>query len=232
MQLLDAGCGPGSITIGLATAVAPGQTVGVDSSGEAVESARTLAAERGCSSALFEVADIHALPYDDGSFDAAFIHAVLQHLPDPLGALREVHRVLKPGGIIGVADADYDASVMYPQDPLIARQAEIMAEMHRLRSGGDPRIGKRLRALLHEAGFVRTEALAAANVEGTDDRAKITGAWWASYVSAPEFIAQATALGVSDEHELRAIAAAQRAWAEHPGAIWATMFCQAIGWKP
>jgi hypothetical protein len=87
-----------------------------------------------------------------------------------------------------------------------------------------------LRALLIEAGFVRTQASVLPAIEGTDERVRATGEWWASYVEAPEFIEQAVAQGVSTEAELREIAAAQRRWGKAPGAIWATMWCQATGW--
>jgi ubiquinone/menaquinone biosynthesis C-methylase UbiE len=233
MRLLDAGCGPGSITIGLAAAVAPGgEAIGFDADASAIDQARVLAAERAIENARFETGDIHRLPYADGSFDAAFVHAVLQHLANPLDVLREVRRVLRPGAVIGIADADYDASVMYPQDPLLDRATEITAALHRLRSGGDPRVGKRLRALLHEAGFVRTEASVLANVEGNDERVRRTGEWLAAGASSPEYIAEVTARGIATEPELLAIAEAQRRWSATPGAIWATMWCQAIGWVP
>jgi SAM-dependent methyltransferase len=232
MRLLDAGCGPGSITRGLAADVAPGATVGIDLDAAAVEAARAAAQAAGAAQVRFEVADIHALPFGDASFDAAFVHAVLQHLPEPLAALREVRRVLRPGGVIGVADADHDSSLMYPQGPLVERYGEILREVRQRGSGGDPRIGKRLRALLHEAGFVRSEASVMPSCDGTDERTRLTGAWWASYIEAPEFVAEAAALGVSDEQELRAVAAALRAWGSAPGAIWATMWCQAVGFVP
>src|SRR5437660_8574741 len=116
MKLLDTGCGPGSITIGLAEAVAPAETVGIDASADAIEEARALAASRGCTNLRFEVADVYALPFEDATFDAAFSHAVMQHLRDPLTALREIRRVLKPGGVVGIADADHDGTILAPPD--------------------------------------------------------------------------------------------------------------------
>jgi len=104
MKLLDAGCGPGSITIGLAEAVAPAETIGIDASPDAIEEARALAGSKHAKNVRFEVADVCALPFEDATFDAAFSHAVMQHLRDPLAALREIRRVLKPGGRFAAFD--------------------------------------------------------------------------------------------------------------------------------
>jgi ubiquinone/menaquinone biosynthesis C-methylase UbiE len=120
MELLDAGCGPGSITIGLAAVVAPSGVVGIDRQPAQVEHARSLAAERGIPNARFEVADIQQLPFPDGSFDAVFANGVLMHLPEPVRALRELRRVLRSGGVIGVRDPDFATNILAPLTPLMA----------------------------------------------------------------------------------------------------------------
>jgi ubiquinone/menaquinone biosynthesis C-methylase UbiE len=107
MRVLDLGCGPGSITLGLAEAVAPGEMVGVDVQPSQVAQAQALSAARGVMNVRFEVADVYRLPFPDGSFDALFAHAVLMHLREPARALVEVRRVLRPGGIVGVRDSDF-----------------------------------------------------------------------------------------------------------------------------
>src|SRR5438105_3240200 len=135
MKLLDVGCGPGSITIGLAEAVAPAETIGIDASPDAIEEARALAASKQCTNVRFEVADVYALPFEDATFDAAFSHAVMQHLHDPVAALREIRRVLKPGAIIAIADADHDGSILAPADPLLDASLQLLAEI-RARNGG------------------------------------------------------------------------------------------------
>ena len=97
LDLLDCGCGPGTITLGLAEATAPGQAVGIDLEASMIERATAVAQERRVANVRFQVADIHELPFPDGSFDAVFSSSVLEHLGDPVQALREMFRVLRPG---------------------------------------------------------------------------------------------------------------------------------------
>ncbi len=106
MQLLDAGCGPGSITLGLVEAVARGEVVGVDLQPHPGRAGRALAAASGVLYVRFELADIYELPFPDGSFEAAFAHEVLMHLREPVRALRELCRVLGLGGVVGGRDPD------------------------------------------------------------------------------------------------------------------------------
>ena len=187
MRLLDAGCGAGSITIGLAEATEDGEAIGIDAFEEAIEAARSMASSLGRSSSLrFEVADINALPFEEASFDAVFCHAVLQHLPDPLAALRELRRVTRPGGVIGVADADLDGSIMAPPDPAIDAAGKLLNALRRHTSGGDLRIGKHLRRLLHESGFERVTASVRADYDGDPESVRRTGLFWAAYLRAPE----------------------------------------------
>ena len=108
-ELLDVGCGPGTITADLAGLVAPGRVTAVDSSAEVVAQAERTAAEAGVEGIVFATADIHDLPYPDDSFDVVHAHQVLQHVADPVRALREMRRVCRPGGVVAVRDSDYAA---------------------------------------------------------------------------------------------------------------------------
>jgi ubiquinone/menaquinone biosynthesis C-methylase UbiE len=117
MRLLDSGCGIGSITIGLANAVAPGQVVGLDRDAEQVDRARALAAERGVANVRFEVGDVYTLPFPDASFDAVFAHQLLPWLREPVAALNEFRRVLTDNGVAGVRTIDPTFCVMDPVIP-------------------------------------------------------------------------------------------------------------------
>lgn len=231
MRLLDAGCGPGSITAGLAEAVAPGEVVGVDVSPDAIAAASRLATERGVPNVRFEVADLHALPFGPGSFDAVFAHAVLQHVPDASRAVRHLRRVLRPGGVIGLADADYGGSVIAPRPPALRKAVALMTRVRRF-SGGDPFVGGKLRQLLAAGGFVDVVGSATAGSEGTEQATRATGDFWAAYYAAPELVSHVTRMGWATEAELAAVSEAWKRWGEHPGAFWARFWCEAVGRVP
>ncbi|HEX6487712.1 MAG TPA: methyltransferase domain-containing protein [Candidatus Dormibacteraeota bacterium] len=161
MRLLDCGCGPGSITVGLAEAVAPGDVVGLDIEPRQLETARVYAAERGAANLTFELGSVYELPFDDATFDAAVAHFVIEHVSDPLRALRELRRVLKPGGVLAVKDPYYPAFTWRPNLPEIQRAWELIARV-REHNGSSETYSVDLRTLLLEAGFARTEAEAVA----------------------------------------------------------------------
>ena len=106
MRILDVGCGPGTITIDFARLVPYGHVVGVENSPEVLVEARAAAAAQGVSNIEFVVGDIHALDFPDGTFDIAHAHQVLQHINDQAGALREMKRVTKPGGLVATRESE------------------------------------------------------------------------------------------------------------------------------
>lgn len=229
MRLLDVGCGPGSITVGLARVVAPGEVVGVDIGPVQVEAARALATEEGVANVRFEVGSVYALPFPDASFDAAFAHTVLEHLADPVAALREVRRVLKPGGVIGLRDGDWGGRVIAPPSPLVEEGYALYARLWAL-NGGNPNRGREHRALLREAGFGRIAASAAVSAQGTPEETRGVAALAHAQLSRPEFVERVVALGWADRERLAQVAVAQLVWGEHPDAFSVVLLCQAIAW--
>ena len=111
MRLLHVGCGPGTITLDLAARVAHGCTVGVDREAGVIAEAQRLLENRRISGVEFRTADAYALEFDDQTFDVVHAHQLLQHLADPVGALVEMRRVLRPGGLLAVRDSDYGGFV-------------------------------------------------------------------------------------------------------------------------
>ena len=150
-RVLDFGCGPGTISVGLAGAVDPGELHGVDMEQSQVELARAAAAAGGHSHATFHVGDATKLPFEDGYFDVAHCHAVLMHVPDTAAVLAEVKRVLKPGGIIAAREAILRAAFLHPYEDTDAWSTFIRLLAA---NGGHPGMGMELKGRLLEAGFV------------------------------------------------------------------------------
>jgi SAM-dependent methyltransferase len=178
----------------------------------------------------FATGDVTALPFADAAFDAVFCHAVLHHLRDPLAALREFRRVLRRGGVIGVADADYDGSIIAPADTALDASARMLADLRAHTSGGDLRVGKHLRHLLHEPGFARITASVQAGYDGDAEAVRRTGLFWAAYFGTPELRDYAIEVGLGSDTQLDAMSEAWLRWSESPGAFGARFWCQAVGW--
>ncbi len=117
ISVLDLGCGPGTITADIGRRVAPGRVLGIDASATVIEEARRDAG--GGPNVEFSVGDLYALQIDDDTFDIVHAHQVLQHLPDPVAALREMKRVCKPSGLVAARDGDYGGFRWYPDEPAI-----------------------------------------------------------------------------------------------------------------
>src|SRR5205807_3307913 len=124
MRVIDVGCGPGSITRGLAERVAPGEVIGLDLSRETLEVARHDAAVRGLRNLRYQEASVYTLPFADASFDVAYAHQVFQHLREREAALREMLRVVRPDGLVGVRDVDWGTVAYWPRDPWLDRFVE------------------------------------------------------------------------------------------------------------
>ena len=152
LRVLDCGCGPGSITFGIAARVAPGHVDAIDMDGSQIELAQRRARDSKVANVGFRQATIYELPYPDGHFDAIFSHALFEHLKDTAAAAKECLRVLKPGGVIGVATPDWEAFIVAPATP--ARRAAVQAYVDRQNAnGGDAGTGRKLATVLSAAGF-------------------------------------------------------------------------------
>lgn len=229
MRVLDCGCGPGVMTVELAAAVAPDEVVGLDLEAEQFAVGRALANERGITNVRFEPGTMYRLPFQDGTFDAVYAHAVLYHLGDPTAALRELHRVLRPGGAVGIRDSDTSGDLYAPPDPYIDRARALLDKIVR-HHGGNPHFGRTQRAALREAGFGEITATASFDAYGTPETARGWAEFWADYLTrqhADLIVGQ----GWATPADLARIEAAFRDWSTQADAFAVRARCEAIGWK-
>ena len=229
MTVLDCGCGPGSLTLEIAARVAPGQVVGIDIDAGQCARAQETAAGRGITNVRFEPADVYALPYPDGTFDAVFSHALTSHLAEPMRAFAESRRVLRPGGVLAVSANDYDAFVVSPG----GSAAELMVILYRrmtAHNGGNRLLARHLRGALLEAGFARAEGHAGAEVWGTPERTRSFAALMAAVVRGSGFAETVLAQGWADPDEMAALPDELLRWAERPDAFAAVLKGGALGW--
>ena len=229
MQVLDCGCGPGGISVTLAALVPQGRVVGIDIEDRQLEMGRQAAHQRGVPNVEFHHASLYDLPFPDGTFDAVLAHAVVYHLAEPMKALRELWRVLKPGGVIGLRDADFDGDVYYPPHEDVDRFWNLTVRVIE-HSGGDVRFGRKQRRLLREAGFQNIVASASSDAFGTPEMTSGFSRYFGGV-----FVNQHRELILKErwatESELTAMQNALLAWGTNPDAFYARCRCEAVGWK-
>lgn len=213
MDLLDVGCGPASITADLAERVAPGRVVALDAAAGALEAARATLSDRGLSEQVEVTSgDVMALPFEDASFDIVHAHQVLQHLADPVGALAEMRRLTRPGGIVAVRDAVYSAMTWFPEPEGMEQWRSVYMATARA-NGGEPDAGSRLLSWAREAGFTDASASASTWCYATPaDRAWQSQTW--SQRCLTSFGPQAVELGLADGPDLETMAQAWRQWGD------------------
>ena len=227
--VLDLGCGPGAITADLARRA--GRVVGVDASAEMADRARGHAADLGVANASFETGSAYDLRWADGSFDAVHAHQVLQHLADPVRALGEARRVLVPGGLLAVRDADYETMVHAPVEPEIERWRRLYLQVSAA-NGGEARAGRFLSSWVAEAGFVDLAVTTSTTTYADKAGRAFWGELWAVRVVESDFAAHAVAGRFATRAELAAMAAAFRRWAAHPHGFWAFLHTEVLAVRP
>lgn len=151
-QVLEAGCGVGAQTIILARNNPKTQFTSVDVSPVSIEAARAVIAQQGISNVTLRSANIFDLPFEANSFDHIFVCFVLEHLQQPLEALKQLKIVLKLGGTLTVIEGDHASAYFYPESQFAQRSIDCLVEIQ-ARMGGNALIGRQLYPLLKRAGF-------------------------------------------------------------------------------
>lgn len=229
ITMLDLGCGPGTITAGLAEAIAPGHLVAVDRATEVLKVAAQNVA--GIDNVSLLVGDVHALPFPDGTFDAVYAHQVMQHVTDPVGAMRALRRKLRSGGILAVRDADYGTMTHAPHEPMLDRWLEVY---HSVAYGLDaePQGGRHLLRWAIEAGFVDPQVSTSTWTYADDEGRAEWGEMWAQRSLHSSYADKALDFGFATAGELDAISAAWRRWSENPGGYFAFIHTEVVAVAP
>jgi ubiquinone/menaquinone biosynthesis C-methylase UbiE len=215
LSLLDVGCGPGTITCDLAGRLAPGTVVGLDAAEAVVAEARAGAERTGPASVSFETGDLFDLRFDDGTFDVVHAHQVLQHVGDPVAALREMRRVCRPGGRVAARDSDYPGFRFFPEEAELERALAAYGRLTRA-NGAHWDAGRRLLHWANQAGFASVEASASAWCFATPEDRSWWGGLWAERFTRSDLARQLVEHGFADHHDLDSFAAAWRRWASSP----------------
>lgn len=227
--VLDMGSGPGTITAGLAGRVR--QVTGLDFSAEMVESARAYVARQGIANATFRVGTAYDLPWGDNHFDVVYAHQLLQHLADPIRVLREAGRVLKPGGLLAVREADYGTMVHGPEEPELLRWRRLYHQVTAA-NGGEADAGRFLLSWVMKAGFVGPVVTTGTTTYASPEGRKDWGGLWEVRVINSDFAEHALRGGFATREELTEISDAFRRWADRPDSFWAFLHAEVLAAKP
>ncbi len=224
-RLLDIGCGPGTITVGLARIIAPGELTALDLAESQLTLARQHAAENKIQNARFLSGSIYELPFAAGTFDVVFSHTVFEHLKEPVPALREIRRVLKPGGIVALRCPDWDGFIVHPLTPALKAGIE-MFEKIQIANGGDVLAGRKLKDWAQAADF--RDAKCTGSYDYTDDIPCITE-FLACQLE--QHAASAERMNARVAPTARAARTALRQLPNQPGALFAASFGELIATK-
>jgi SAM-dependent methyltransferase len=210
-SLLDVGCGPGTITADLAELITPGRVTALDQAPGVLEQARAVAAERGLDTVDFVVGDVHALDFPDDSFGVVHAHQVLQHVADPVAALREMGRVCRPGGVVAARDSDYATFAWYPDSTVLDEWLALYRAVAR-RNGGEPDAARHMLSWARKAGFDDVTATASTWCFATAAERAWWGGMWSDRIVSSAIADQAVQSGLANRDDLARMSRAWRDW--------------------
>jgi ubiquinone/menaquinone biosynthesis C-methylase UbiE len=228
MRVLDVGPGPGTITIGLAEAVAPGEVTGVELGEAYVELANENARDAGLNNLKVIQGDALDLPFDDNSIDVVFSFAVLEHIPDPPEALAEFYRVLKPGGLVAVGSGAVSLHAHPFDSPLGSENLHFFVKIWKS-NGGHPDLGREQPRLVSSAGF--TNITIGGFYEEENGAHKLADTF-PQLLRDPETVRKAEELGVATKTEIARAVDEIASISDDPTAWHFLAWLWALGRKP
>lgn len=231
MRLLDFGCGPGTITVDLGEILEPGGSViGIDFSEDVVAQARAHAEKSSSTNVTFHTRSIYETGFADDEFDVAYAHQVLQHLQDPVAALVEAKRVLKPGGICGVREVDWGTAAISPSNPALDRFLEIYFAVAKS-NGGKADAGRYLKGWFVDAGFTDLEVTTSTWSFADQAGLEWWGGQWSERILHSNLASRAIEQDIASQAELEDISTAWKNWTTQPGAFFTFTQVEVVGTK-
>ncbi len=231
LRVLDFGCGPGSISVGLAKIIEPGELHGIDMEESQIELAKSLSEDSGCENAIFQVGDVTALPFEDGFFDVAHCHNVLSYVPDTRAALAEVKRTLKPGGVLGCSELIIESSFIHPQLGILKSAWDIFEDL--LESDdGHPQMGKDMKEHILGEGFTDIQVNASFEIYSNPSEMDFVYNFFKSWFLSPEISEAAIKYGAATRELYDEINVTLDEWKDHPGALVGLALGEATATRP
>ena len=222
-SVLDFGCGPGTISVGLAEAVHPGELHCIDMEASQIDMARAAATAGGHDNMKSCTGDVTALPFEDDFVDVAHGHAVLMHVPDTHAALTEVRRVLRPGGLLSCRELIVASCFLDPEVDDLNSAWATFADLLSA-NGGHPQLGRQLKGVLQDAGFVDIEAGAEFEFFGSAEDIDFFHGFVNGWFCSPATVDAAVEHGLARRQWFDAWRQALDRWKDEAGAV------AAMGW--
>ena len=231
LRVLDFGCGPGTISMGLARAVEPGELHGIDMEESQIEMARAAAAVGGHDNATFHTGNAADLPFENDSFDVAHCHAVLMHIPDTQAVLAEIKRVLKPGGVISCREMIGGSTFFEPD---VGDLGGALATFLKLLEAnmGHAQMGKELKGALAEAGFGDIHASASFESFATTGDVHFFHGFVSGWFFSPATLEPVTKHGLASQEQIDNWRGSLDQWRDSAGALGALAWGEATARKP
>lgn len=193
-----------------------------------IETAKSLA--RDIPDLSFETGSIYEVRFAPESFDAIFAHQVLQHLRQPVDALKQMRRLLAPGGVLGIRDVDWGSTIFYPESNGIRRFLDLYYELAQ-RNGGEPNAGRHLRYWLREAGFAETRVSTSTVFYADPGQTREWAETYAARTLQSNIADKAIEYGIATQSDLESIADGWRSWGRDPDAFFCFSHTEMVAWN-
>lgn len=232
MDLLDIGCGAGTITLDLARIVHPGRVLGIDFNEAQIERAEANLRESGLDNVAFVQGDGADPDFELESFDAVVAFSTLQWLRDPARTVQRAFELLRPGGMFAARDRDVDGDLVggrYRDDVLAVW--DMVLRVWEKERHMEPRLGRRLRGLAADAGFSPVHTSAGYESWGTDERVTEHIDWY-GLTKGRVLHDMYLRSGFADEATLQRHYKRLQRWASQPDSWFAACRVEVVGWKP